>query len=506
MKSLINRILAIFIIVACCFIPVSIASPIELKGIPVSQVSPQQLIDVKAGFEALNQNKRMVANRIFTQLTKENPRAPINWIGLSHSATSLEQFNYAVEQASQLAKTSTEAEKLMIEMEQTYIANDAKARLSITEKLIKKYPQSSFAWEARGHSLADANQNVAARDAFSKAGELSPYDISPNLALGNNYLFKTPKDFAKAEQHFIKVVEIQPANFWGHISLGDAHRAQNNFSAALRDYSRALYLDPQNGSGLTKRGHVNTFLGNYKQARVDYDKAIQVAEPNMANYLANYKTFTHLYQGLPNETIKELQTVARNIDKSPVENHQKTQAKLFTMENLAMVGIHHEIIDSAENAIKAREKLIEAQLASVNDDNLKRSRRATNHFWKGTIQAQKGELVAATQSADKMKTLLVPIQNERKLEDFHELMAFISLKKEQYSEAVGHYNLANNEKIYVKFNKAIALEQTGDTKQAQKLFDEVARHNFNSVEFALLRNEAEQRNQFLSVSVGSASH
>jgi tetratricopeptide (TPR) repeat protein len=297
---------------------------------------------------------------------------------------------------------------------------------------------------------------------------------------------------------FLQVTHLQPANTNAHIALGDARRAQNKLEMALDDYTRAALLEPQNGTAFTKKGHVNTFLGHFDEAQKDYQQAIRVAEPAGAMYLGNYKAFIHIYQNKPELSVKELQDWLAYIDNLPLEEHQKVQGKLFTTTNLALIQMHTGQLDKVAQTLIQREALIERQIDAVNDKLFNRLQRANIHFFRGYLQAHQGNLTIASDTADKMQQLLTPVKDPRKLEEYHELMGFIAMKSENWDKAVAHYNKANPEKVYVQFHKAMALERKGDKKAAYALYQQVRDHNFNSVDYALVRSEAARKTQLMT--------
>lgn len=492
----------LWLVISILLTPMILASPAQFKGVNVTALPDASQSDFEVGFAALAHNKYMSANRLFSHITEQQPNNPLGWLALSFAPTSAEQFSQAVKKAKSLSPKATDDEKLLIDIQYSYITGDSDKRVKLVNELQKNNNDSSFSWWMKGQVLTDAKRNEEARDAFVKAHKLDNSHVLPLIDLGNNYLFNEPRNFVKAEKTFKKVTEIQPANAFAHIGLGDALRAQQQLEQAKIHYTRASLVEPTFGTAFTKKGHVNTFLGNYDDAVADYTKAIKVAEPENAIFLGNYKAFTHLYQDKPNDSISELNNWLKEIDAMPIKTHQKVQGKIFTLTNLAMIQLHNDMTKMAEETLSQREALIERQITEVDDKLFNRQQRANNQFWRGYLQARQGNLTAATNTADKMYQLLIPINDGRKYEGYHELMGFISLRSEKWNNAVAHYGKANQEKVYVKYHKALALEQSGDKKEAHKLFTDVKQHNFNSVDYALVRADAIEKSRFLTALAG----
>jgi tetratricopeptide (TPR) repeat protein len=66
----------------------------------------------------------------------------------------------------------------------------------------------------------------------------------------------------------------------------------------------------------------------------------------------------------------------------------------------------------------------------------------------------------------------------------------VSLERENYDEAVGHFEQADEDDIYVNYYHARALEGAGQSAEAKRLYEKVADWNFNSAELALVRKDA----------------
>ncbi|MEP1742847.1 MAG: hypothetical protein ABJI92_04315 [Kangiellaceae bacterium] len=488
----------ISIIAIISFIILSVAADpnknktMEIDGLPISNIAPNSVVTVQAAMESLNTGRWSIANRVFSTITQSNPEAPIGWIGQSKSAASLEEVNFALNKAKELMKGATAAEKQFVELQVAYLAGDSQKQMTITKQMIADFPKSTLAWIERGYVLERHKKVNEARVAFSNARKVAPFKIASYIASGDSYLFSEPKDMLKAQKYFEKAVNIQPTNVWAHIKLGDSHRAQQNLEQAYQDYTRASLLDPNDTIAISKRGHVNSFLGNYEQARQDFDKAIKVSSNFSADFnnSGNFKAFTHLYSDNPKQALEMLEQHLLNIETAPLKIHDKNQARVNTLTNMSKIALHTKLLDKADKYITERENLVSTVLTSMDNKDLIRRIRSDLHFYRGQLQAREGQIETALQSADKMRLLLESVKDERKLEDYHELQALVSIQKEQWGQALAHYDKANTDKLYVKFHKAVALEQTNQTKQAKKLFTEVAQYNFNSVDFALLRNSA----------------
>jgi tetratricopeptide (TPR) repeat protein len=83
-----------------------------------------------------------------------------------------------------------------------------------------------------------------------------------------------------------------------------------------------------------------------------------------------------------------------------------------------------------------------------------------------------------------------PDQNPRKNEPAHDLMGQIELLQGNYEAALAHFEQGNLDDTYMTYMRAVAHEGAGNAERARELYERVARNNFNSVGFALVRADA----------------
>jgi tetratricopeptide (TPR) repeat protein len=260
-------------------------------------------------------------------------------------------------------------------------------------------------------------------------------------------------------------------------------------------YSRALELDPTNGIALVKRGHVNSFLGYYDEARQDYDQSMAVArEQNKANF-ANYRAFTHVHEGNPQAAVDELERLLASVEGLGIPEDQHDGVKIFILSNQATIAMHHGMLDVAERAIERRSIHVRNISEMFGREDVSRQNEGGIAFWEGMLAARAGDYETARSKAEENANLVEPDNNPRKMEPYHNLMGTVSLLQSDYQEAVGHYRQANLNNIYVKYHLALALEGAGNEDEARALFKEVAEWNFNSVGYALVREDATQRSE-----------
>ena len=168
-------------------------------------------------------------------------------------------------------------------------------------------------------------------------------------------------------------------------------------------------------------------------------------------------------------------------------------AKVAALGNVAVIAIHTRNQPAAEQALKQLGPVLMQQADEAANPAFRRGQDATMAYFDGWWAARRGDYAAAQQQADRIGQLLAPDKNPRKLEPMHQLEGFIALYQGKYGEAAAHLRQGNLLDPYIKYQVAVATEGAGDVAQAKQLYREVAEYNFNTVGFALVRKDAQQK-------------
>jgi len=465
-------------------------------GIPLSEAGEAAMSQYKIVRKLADKGDFIEANQAARQLTEENPEFVGGWIILGNTALSGPQFVQATTKATELSDKGTAGEQLWAQINMSFVTNDSEEGLRLGKKLVDTYPDAPRAWLVYSGLLAAQNQHDDARAAGAKVVELAADQAFGYNNLGFSHLYNSPKDFAKAETYFKRAAEIEPKEDNIRVNIGDVHRAMGDLDAARNDYSAALDLDPGNAVAATKRGHVNSFLGNYDEAREDYDTGIAAGQEGNKSNLANYRAFVSIHAGDNRAAVDELKGELVRLDTLDMPADQKIGSRNFLLTNIADICFNSEMLDDASSAIDDLVvSLVEAG-SNSGDDNFARQQEITAAFWKGKLAARQGDYEEAQAQAEEFASLAAADTNPRKLERYHELLGLIALEQGDNESAIAHYRQANlstspgNGDVKNIYMLATALHAVGRTDEADELMEKVADWNFNSVWFAMLRQEA----------------
>jgi len=465
-------------------------------GIPLSASSKTAMSQYKKARKLADKGDFIEANQAARQLTEDNPDFVGGWIMLGNTSLSGEQFVKASKKAKALSAKGTEAEQLWVDINMTFVTNDAQERLRLGQKLVDAYPDAPRAWLVYSGLLTGQNKHDEARASAAKVIKLAPDQAIGYNTLGFSYLYNSPKNFAKAEKNFKHAIKLEPGEDNNWVNVGDVHRAMGDLEVARSDYSGALEIDASNAVAAVKRAHVNSFFGNFDEARADYNMGVAAGQEGNQSTLAAYRAFVNLHAGDHEAAVEELKGELDRIDTLEMPADQKIGARSFLLTNIADICFNYDMLDEAASAVDQLAASLAESGTNSGDEDFARQQNATATFWSGKLAARQGDYAAAKAQAEEFAWLLVDDDNPRRLERYHELLGLIALKQQDYEGAIAHYRQANLstspgpgdvKNIYML---ARALQGAGQTDEASELLQQVANWNFNSVWFAMLRKEA----------------
>jgi tetratricopeptide (TPR) repeat protein len=438
--------------------------------------------------------RNVLAREKFMAAVAEDPAFVRAHYDQSNVANSYKEFQMCLDNAGKHLDSASDGERLLVEINRSFLTNDVDQGLQLANKLVEAYPDSARAAITLAGMQGATNDNEAARATYARALEIDPGSAGALFGMANNYLRSEPKDFAVAEEYTQKIVAAYPNEAKGYELAGDIKRAQNNLGSALESYDQATAMDPGLAQAQLKKGHVNSFLANYDDARAAFDAAIAAAKPENKAGFAPYRAFTYIHAGDIDAALDELESVAENVEAMGTPADQVKGLQVFALSSEATVALYSGRYDRAASAIERRNELQMEIAEGVGTDDALRLQEANCEMWDGLLAAYSGNTDTAIEHADKIATLVEADDNPRKLEPYHYVMGMAYLKQDNYEKAAEHLRQANyKNNMYIRYHLALAEEGVGNVEEAKAFFADVAVFNFNSVGFALLREEAIER-------------
>jgi len=462
-----------------------------IMKLPVTTASADARNHFLQGQRELDLGRGFDANAQFKEAVAADSGFAIAYLNVGNTGNSLEEFNTNLVLAERHAAGASNAERFLIQITRKGVDNDVNGQLALAQQLVEQYPESPRAYLVLASVQGTMNRNADARASISKALGLAPRLLVAHTDLGNSYLFGRPTDFTKALEHFQAAEALAPNEPFMHDLLGDVNRALNNLTPARAEYTRGHELNPRDASLLAQRGHVNSFAGDYAAARADYDSAAATGRGNERAAYVPFRAFVSAYAGDPKRAIAELNGLVAGVDTMSVPG--APGLKIFALSSVAVIGIHARDFAAVDAALKQRTPLMMQQADEVGSAAFRRGQEANVAYFDAWLAARKGDYAAARRATDRVATLVAPDANPRKLEPMHELMGYIALYQGHFQEAATHFAQGNLDDPYIKYQYAVALDGAGEKDKAKQLVREVAVYNFNSVGYALIRKDAQQK-------------
>jgi Flp pilus assembly protein TadD len=445
-------------------------------------LAAQREQDLGRNFEALDHYSRAV--------TADSTFA-FGYLGVANVSQSLAEFKTNLARAEKLASGASEAERIQIQIARRGFENDVSGQLALAQELVSKFPDSPRAYLVLAGVQAGLNRTAEARESYGRAIALAPSLLTAHTAVGITYLFNEPRDFSQALAHFQRAEALAPNEPSTHDFLGDAYRALNDMPAARREYTRGHELNPRDAGLLQQRGHVNSFAGDFAAARADYDSALSLGRGNEKGFFAPFRAYVSVYAGDPAGAIKELNQLVAQADGMGMPD--PLAVKVNALTNVALIAIETKDFAAADAALQQRMPMMEQQSAQAASPGFTRNQDANNAYFRAWLNARKGDYGAAAREADRMAAIVAPDANPRKLEPLHQLKGFIAAYQGNAKEAAAQFAQGNLQDPFIKYNYAVALEGSGQAQQAKAFYKQLAIYNFNSLGYALIRRDAQQK-------------
>ncbi|MEJ2086287.1 MAG: tetratricopeptide repeat protein, partial [Acidobacteriota bacterium] len=198
---------------------------VAIAEIPVTTDSPEALARFVEAQYWLDVGRAVKAREGFRSAVEIDPEFTYAYYGLSNASFSFNEFQEMIDKARATLGGKSDGERLLVEINRTFLTNDADEGLRLALELTESYPLSPRAWLTLASYQAFRNENESARRSAQEALQLDPESAAAYYFLGNNYIFGQPSDPIEAEAMMRKFVETHPSEAKANEGLGDALRA-----------------------------------------------------------------------------------------------------------------------------------------------------------------------------------------------------------------------------------------------------------------------------------------
>ena len=168
----------------------------------------------------------------------------------------------ALDQALARGNAVPELERARLELESAELSGNPDARLTALSKLVKLDSGDAGAWSALAVSLMSRHEYRQAQQAFQKASELEPQDVTILNTMG--YAAAQAGDFDAAMSALRRYAALRPKEANPLDSTGDANLIAGRFGEAENFYLQSAKVDPNfnNNGPLIKAAIAHLLAGD----------------------------------------------------------------------------------------------------------------------------------------------------------------------------------------------------------------------------------------------------
>lgn len=462
-------------------------------GIPVTTSSDRARAAFDRGMDAMNVGHGDQARKHLQQAIEADADFTYAYVLLSYVAYSPEEFQKAIRRAVATSEGKSQGEVLLAKIREADLNNDGDQRKKLANELVEAYPEAPRAWHVKALVHESLDDVAGARAAWGKALEIDANFVLAHRMLGDSYIFEVPKDFDEAIASLQRATSLRPEEGVLNVQLGDAYRAAGQLDQASLQYRQGIEKTPEFGPAYVKLGHVASFLGNYDEARSSYDAGIEQATGPVKAQLANYRSFVNLHEGNSEAALAELDQVLAQIDASGLPLEETTGVRLFTLRNQMQIAGYSGQHARAKSILNTHRTVTSAAASRIGDASMAANMELQDIFWKSLLAAERGEIEKAQAQADAYGERIKDTSEPNQKKTHHYLIGKIALESGDAKKAIEHLAKSDLGNVMVQYELADAHAAAGNADEARKLYDEVYTHNFNSVEYALIRNEAKTK-------------
>ncbi|MDC3128153.1 tetratricopeptide repeat protein [Paracoccaceae bacterium] len=165
-----------------------------------------------------------------------------------------------------------------------YNSGKFREALQLTEKGIKKFPNSALLHNIRGSLFQQLDQHEVSIESYRQALKISPDYAEAYYNMAN--AFKLNNQLSEALETYDIVVKLEPANAQAHYNIANTYRDKKQLEKSLTAYNRAIELNPKYAQAYHNMGVTLSDLGRYDAAIICLKKALKI-QPNYAQAYYN---------------------------------------------------------------------------------------------------------------------------------------------------------------------------------------------------------------------------
>ena len=384
-----------------------------------------------------------------------------------------------------------DVEKCMLEVRGSYRENDLEKRMKYSKKILDLIPDNAFAHLRMAYTYWESADIENSRKYLLSSIEKDKYYSEPYGALIQNYMFYEPKSYEKAEKYANQILSLYKNESYHHVALGDVYRGQNKLEKAAEKYDDAYQTGTNNYFSAAKAGHAYTMI-DPPEARKRFDQAVKDARTTNQKIGPEYaKIYTYLHEEEFQKAHSQLMKLKNNLESYDLSEEKKQSELSEILWHEYFIKSHTGEHDAAKIALK-KQNVIDLAIAKKSKNERSVKNTEAGYLWaESHLEIMKGNYDEAKLKLKRLKRMRSNENNPTKLDGYHNLMGMASLMSGSPEKGVEYFDkVVDPSNIYFKYFNGLANKASGNIEKAKKLFQEVATHNFNGLNYTVVRNKA----------------
>jgi tetratricopeptide (TPR) repeat protein len=463
------------------------ASPREMP-ITTSSAEARQLY--LQAWEKADNLELQAASELADQAIAKDPSFAMAYL-LRGSSGGYQVFRKNLDMAVSLADKVSPAERHWILATKARAEGDTAAMKAHMDQLVALFPDDKHVqFSLAGYLMFTARDERQAAVHLRKATTIDPAFAAGYNMLG--YAQMQMGEFDAAEASFKKYVSLLPDRPNPYDSYAEMLMKTGRYDESIAQYRKALEKDPTFVSSLAGIGADQVFKKDYAAARETFEQQ-GAKSPDLDGKLAAMENVakSYVHEGQTGEAVRVFDDIAGRAKAGDLPR-DAVNARLDAAFVLAEAGKADEAahqIDQADALVQEAGLPAPLQARAQSSIILARARGL----------AAQGQFDAATREVARTTPAITERQIPGELRSLNEVNGYIALRQKRYKEALAFLQKGDDQSPYAIYERALATEALGQTKQAEVLFDKVANWNANDLGYAIVRAEAVQKTDAIAV-------
>jgi tetratricopeptide (TPR) repeat protein len=479
----IGSAVACVVVLALAAVPSRAQDRATSDKVPISTSSDEARQLYVQGRDLSERLRATDARKFYEQAVAKDANFALGYLGLANTSGTTKEFIDALGRAVALAPQASEGERHMILAADAGLKGNPGGALTHLSELVRLYPNDERAQTLLANLYFGRQDYQSAIDHFVKATTINPSFSQPYNQLG--YAYRFLERYKEAEDVFKKYTQLIPNDPNPYDSYAELLMKMGRFDESIKNYEKALSIDPNFVASYVGIGNDYMFMGRYDQARATFTKLASVARNTGERRQAHFWTAaSYVHEGNTEKALQEIQAA------SALAEREKDAATVSG--DLTQMG---DILREAGRYDQALAKYAQA-VQTVADaqvpEEVKAAARRNHVFEEGRVAAAKGDAATAKQKLTEYAGQVAARKAPFEIRQRHELAGMVALAEKQPAAAVKELRDANQQDPRVLYLLAVALRESGDTKQAATVAEKAAKFNALSFNYGFVRNRAQK--------------